>query len=133
MKTNLTDRSIKAAKPAATAYDMADAQVPGMILRVLPSGVKSFALIARYPGSSNPTRGSLGIYGAILLQDARNKARGWLDLLQRGIDPADEVKREREQNARRRRDTVASIADDYIEQYVVGPDPAKPRLRSAAR
>src|SRR5262245_59654824 len=95
MKTVLTDRGVKATKPRAKAYDIADAVVPGLGLRILPSGARSFVLIARYPGSKNPTRRSLGAYGALSLEDARGKARQWLDLLTRGIDPAAEVERAR--------------------------------------
>jgi integrase len=130
MKTVLTDRGIKALKPRARAYDLADAVVPGLGVRVLPSGVKSFVLVARYPGSKNPTRRSLGGYGALKLEDARTKARQWLDLLARGIDPAAEVERTRIEADRRRRDTVAAIIESYIKQEVIGPDPVKPRHRN---
>src|SRR5436190_7878072 len=88
MRTALTDRAIKAAKPKARAYDMHDAVVPGLAVRVLPSGVKSFVLVARFPGSRNPTRRTLGAYGALSLEKARGKARQWLELIARSIDPA---------------------------------------------
>ena len=64
----LTDRAVKATRPTAKAYDMHDAVVPGLALRVLPSGVKSFVLVARFAGSSNPTRRSLGQYGELTLE-----------------------------------------------------------------
>ena len=37
MKTTLTDRAVKTAKP-----DISDAVVPGLLLRVRPSGAKSY-------------------------------------------------------------------------------------------
>jgi hypothetical protein len=37
MKTTLTDRAVKAAKA-----DISDAVVPGLLLRVRPSGAKSY-------------------------------------------------------------------------------------------
>ena len=40
MKTTLTDRAVKAAKA-----DISDAIVPGLLLRVRPSGAKSYALV----------------------------------------------------------------------------------------
>ena len=95
MKTTLTDRAIKAAKPQARAYDMHDAVVPGLLLEVRPSGVKRLALLKRFPGSRNPTRRLIGQYGAITLEQARATARRWLELLQAGIDPATEVERAR--------------------------------------
>jgi Arm DNA-binding domain len=74
-KRALTDRAIKSlankpAKPGKT-YDVPDAIVPGLAIRVMPSGMRSFVLVTRFPGRKNPTRRSLGRYGAITLDTAR--------------------------------------------------------------
>jgi integrase len=130
MRTTLTDRSIKALKPGAKMSEVSDAVVPGLILRVMPSGVKSFNLIARYPGSLNPTRRSLGIYGATTLEAARKKARAWLELIARSIDPAKEAERERREQERKQRTTFAAMVEDYIASAVIGPNPDKPRQRN---
>jgi len=130
MKTALTDRAIKAARPAAKAYDMHDAVVPGLALNVLPSGVKRFVLIKRFPGGKHPTRRALGAYGELTLEAARIKARHWLELIARGIDPADEVERlKREQDARRAT-TLAAVIEDYIRIEVQGHG-KHPRQRTA--
>jgi integrase len=115
MKTALTDRAVKAAK-----QDIADALVPGLILRVRPSGAKSYALVARFPGSANPTRRTIAAVGAISLADARERARQWHELLQRGIDPAAELEREKGEAARKRNDTIAALAETYLASQVVG-------------
>ena len=120
MKTALTDRAIKAMKPAAKAYDVPDAVVPGLRW-VPPSGVKSFVLIARFPGSRNPTRRSLGQYGELTLEAARAKARQWLELLARSIDPAEEVERQQHEQERKRAATFATIAEDFVKREVYGP------------
>jgi integrase len=132
MKKTLTDRGIKALKPTAKMSEVSDAIVPGLILRVMPSGAKSFNLIARYPGSTNPTRRSLGAYGVLTLDEARKKARAWLELLGRGVDPAKQVEDERAEADRRRKDTFAAVADEFIRTQVIGPNPAKPIHRCAA-
>ena len=76
--TNLTDRAIKSFKPATAAYDKKDKQVPGLRVRVLPSGQKTFVLLARYPGPNpHPTRRALGSYGELTLEEARAKANAW--------------------------------------------------------
>jgi integrase len=129
MKTILTDRGIKALRPRPQAYDMHDAVVPGLGLRVLPSGVRSFVLVTRFPGSRNPTRRSLGAYGALSLEAARKKARAWLELIARGIDPAAELERERREQERKRRTTFGAVVEDYIRSEVYGPDPDRPRHR----
>jgi len=119
---------------ATKAYDMHDAVVPGLAVRVLPSNVKSFVLITRFPGSKHPTRRALGGYGEITLEAARAKARKWLEMVARGIDPADEVARERRERERKRAATFGAVVEDYIRVEVYGPGGEKrPRHRSAAK
>jgi integrase len=131
-KTALTDRAIKAARPAAKSYDMHDAVVPGMAFSVLPSGFKRFVLIARFPGSSNPTRRALGQYGELTLEAARTKARQWLELIARSIDPAEEVERQQREQERKRATTFAAVVEDYIRIEVYGPGGEKrPKHRAA--
>src|SRR5260370_30253728 len=87
---NLTDRFIQSCKPAPAGkrLDFADAVVPGLALRVTDRGHKTFVLRCRYPlNPENPTRRALGDYGALTLDEARQKARHWLELICKGIDP----------------------------------------------
>jgi integrase len=130
MKTVLTDRAIKAAKPKARAYDMHDDAVPGLLMEVRSSGLKRLALLKRFPGSRNPTRRLIGSYGAITLEQARTTARRWLELVRAGIDPATEVERVRQAEARKRRHTFAHVVERYIDIEVVGPNSERPRHRS---
>jgi hypothetical protein len=115
-KKNLTDRTIKTLKPAKPEkhYDLMDSVVPGFGVRVSETGRRTFILIARYPGSDNPTRRALGEYGAITLEKAREKARHWLELLRKGIDPRDQEERERAAEQQKRKNTFAAIAEDFI-------------------
>ena len=66
-RKTLTDRTLKSLKPAARGkhYDLWDAVVPGLGVRVSDTGTKTFVLMKRYGDSKNPTRGRLGMYGAI--------------------------------------------------------------------
>jgi hypothetical protein len=50
-KKNLTDRTLKALKPAPTGtrYERWDAHTPGLGVRVTENGTKTFVLVARYP------------------------------------------------------------------------------------
>ena len=133
MKTALTDRAIKAMRASAKAYDVHDAIAPGLSLNVLPSGLKRFVLLTRFPGARHPTRRALGAYGVLTLEAARNKARQWLELIARGIDPAREAERERREQERRQRVTFAAVAGDYLAQEVYGHDPQRPLKRSAIK
>ena len=55
-KHRLTDRKLQALRRGGTRYDVMDTDVPGFGVRVSEIGQRTFILIARYPGSSNPTR-----------------------------------------------------------------------------
>jgi len=92
MRKNITDRTLKALKPGD---EIMDSVVPSFGVRV--SGTKkSFVVVKRFPGSSNPTRRTLGAYGEITLEQARNKARSWLETIGRGSDPSKEEERQRQ-------------------------------------
>src|SRR5262245_57811088 len=109
-KRVLKDRTIKALKaaPPGERYEVSDAVVPGLVVRVTDKGTKTFALVARYPGSPNPTRRALGGYGELELAEAREKARRWLALIEKGIDPQIEVERKRLAEMRKQADTFAA-------------------------
>jgi integrase len=120
-KRNLTDRTLKALKPAAAGklYDVMDSVVPGFGVRVSDSGRRTFVLVARYPGSPNPTRRTIGAYGAVTLADARQTAQDWLKLIKAGKDPAREIERQQE-------NSFAAVAEKFI-AYI-----HRQKLRTAA-
>jgi integrase len=122
MTKTLTDRALRALekKPAAPGktYDVADGVVPGLQVRVMPSGARTFVLTTRYPGSNNPTRRSLGSYGELTLEQAREKARDWHALIKRGVDPAHEEERQRQAALRTQKNTFAAVAEEYIKRHV---------------
>jgi integrase len=115
-RRTLTDRYLKSLKQAApgTRSEYWDAIVPGFGVRVTDKGCKSFVLLARYPKSPNPTRRALGEYGSITLEDVRKKARGWIELIQKGIDPAAEEERQRQAGQRKQGRTFAAAAEEFI-------------------
>jgi Arm DNA-binding domain len=87
--------------------------------------------MARYPGGRNPTRRALGVYGELSLEQAREKARDWLELIRKGIDPAIAEEEARQAELRQRANTFAAVVEDYLRFEVIGHDPAKPRQRRA--
>jgi integrase len=115
-KRTLNDWIIKALKPAPAGQrrEVWDALVPGLGVRTTETGAKSFVLATRYPGSPNPARRTLGAYGELTLEQARNKARHWLDLVHHGVDPQTEVERQRLAEQRKRANTFAAVAGDFI-------------------
>jgi integrase len=93
--------------------------VPGLALRISSYGHRSFVLIARYPGNPhrNPTRRKLGQCGKLTLEGARDKARQWLALIEKGIDPAVEAEKERDANQRAQAMSFAHVAEQFLTRH----------------
>jgi integrase len=117
-KRTLNDRIIKALKPAKPGkrVEIFDGIVPGLSVRVTETGHKSFMLVTRYPGSISPARRALGSYGEITLEQARVKARHWLELVSRGTDPQIEIERQRLAEQRKQAGTFANLAEAFIRE-----------------
>src|SRR5262245_13498607 len=115
-RKRLTDKGLKALKKAeaGTTRDVVDALVPGLIVRVSPKGRKTFALYTRFPGNSNPTRRALGKYGAMTLDQARDKARHWLGLIEKGSDPSSEARALKIEQERKRVNSFRKVCDDFF-------------------
>jgi hypothetical protein len=130
-RVTLNDRILRALKPARDGkpYDVRDTVVPGLRVRIMGSGQRSFVLLARYPGSVHPTRRALGEYGAISLRDARHKAQEWLGFIRKGIDPHDQEERQRLAEHRKRENTFAAVLEDFINEKL----PSERRGREVAR
>ncbi len=115
-RKTLNERTIKALKPAPAGQrrDLWDTVVPGLGIRSTDKGNHTYVLLSRFPGSRNPTRRSIAEVGAIGLADARAKARHWLALIAKGIDPHIEVERQRLLEQRRNADTFAAVAETFF-------------------
>src|SRR5262249_50026366 len=111
----LTDLKIRSLKAAEKPFDVKDAQVPGLHVRVMPTGHRSFVLLGRFPGKPHPTRRALGGYGELTPEEeARDKAREWRKLISRGIDPQVQEERERQSLLRQQCITFSAVAEDFI-------------------
>lgn len=123
-RINLTEARIK----ALTGGDLRDAMVPGLIVRAgAGARRKVYALHTRFPGARNPTRRLIAEVGAVTLDDARDTARDWLELIRQGVDPAreaqrraDTVRRAVELQRAQQQSLFAAVADDYLKRKVAG-------------
>src|SRR5262245_61906567 len=129
----LSDTTLKALKPAPAGkrYERRDSIVPGLLVRVTEKGKRTFMLQTRFPGSADPTRRAIGEYGAITLEDTRTKARKWIELVGQGIDPAIAEQDAKQAELPKQETNLAAVAEEYLAQRVIGPDPEKPRQRQA--
>lgn len=128
LRKKLTDTLIAGLKPAQAGerIEVRDELVSGLAVRISEKGKKTFVLVARFPGSANPTRRAIGEYPVISLATARDEARRWQLLIRRGIDPKDELERERADNARKRVNTFSTVVEDYLKDI-----PSRQRNRHA--
>jgi integrase len=68
----LTDKAVRNAKPKTRRYEISDAVVRGLRLRVEPSGTKSWSVVRRQ--RARLTRDTIGRYPELRLAEAREKA-----------------------------------------------------------
>jgi len=134
-KRTLNDRFLKSLKPApkGETYDVMDVPVPGYGVRVSETGRKTLILVARYPGSKNPTRRKLGLYGVLTASGGRDMARDWLELIRKGKDPQIEEEHQRIEAERNRANSFSAAVEQYIRHKVTGADPAHPLQRRGQR
>jgi integrase len=95
VKKHLTDRTLLALKPAEDGYPVWDDDEarPGFGIWVSPKGLRTFILAARYPGNKSSAKRKLGRYPRLSLSDARKTADNWLELIAKGIDPEQDLRR----------------------------------------
>jgi len=119
-KVKLSDRRLKSLKPAKSGgrYELMDTDVSGFGARITDKGKVTFILLARYPGSTNPTRRALGEYPTDSLSDAREKARQWRKWIDKGKDPKDEEERQRLAEMRKNADTFDVAVEAYIKRVL---------------
>ncbi len=79
----LTGRTVQGAKPLDKPYEIRDTDLKGLLLRVQPSGIKSF--VVEFSRGKRRTIGSASI---VTLEQARVTARQWLADRDKGKLPA---------------------------------------------
>jgi integrase len=109
-------RTAKSIKPTSARAEYFDAEVPGLALRVSPTGAKSWTVFYRHRGRLR--RLTIGRADVVSLANARARARDELHAASKGQDPATDKR------ASRKVDTFEQLADLYLEKW------AKPRKRS---
>jgi integrase len=84
MRHKFTVRKVESATPAERPYELHDSEVKGLVLRVQPSGIKSF--IVQFGRSKRVTLKPR--YPALTLEAARTQARDILSQAQHGVPDA---------------------------------------------
>ncbi len=119
-RINLTNKRIDNEKPPTPGKrkTLWDAQVPSLGLRVTDSGSKTFVVMRRISGSKTPRRWKVGSYPGITLAKARDTAREWVGLIDAGVDPYAHRDRQRDEEERRRADSVRALFEAFERDHL---------------
>ena len=107
-KRRLTELLVKRQRPAAAPYLIWDTKQAGLVLRVQPTGHRSWYCVYRH--HARPRWHRLGNADAIGLADARTLAAEAMLAVAKGKDPAAEKRAERGTG------TFAELATRYVEE-----------------
>ena len=112
MKAKLTERRVNLLKPTGRRYDVRDDAVPGLLVRVGPTGHKTYYL-DYYDADGKRSKYRIGPADAVSLSDARKEARKRsADVA--GGDNLNEVKRERRRQAEVKQQQVLGVFIDEV-------------------
>ncbi len=108
-RRKLTEFYVKRARPERTAFNAWDAKQPGLVLRVQPSGHRSWRVFYRHHGQ--PRWYHVGNAASIAISDARRIAARIALAVAEGKDP------EAERRAERSSGTFADLAANYVDRH----------------
>ena len=89
MQAKITQQSVKRYKPRERPYEVVDTELPGFILRVQPSGLKTYYASYRLLNGKR-NRVKLGSAKHVTPAQARDLAKQKLAIAAKGDDPADD-------------------------------------------
>lgn len=111
----LNDSQIRALKPRATRYCLADGN--GLILEVMPTGRKVWRFRYSLHGNRQPLV-TIGAYGKISLKAARIKAQDYATIVASGVSPVSTARQDR--GTEKRIDTLKDCAELYLAAEIDG-------------
>ncbi len=112
-KIKLTKTAVDAANPKNCDYELRDAIIPGFLVKVTPTGRKTF-MVAYVANNGQRRKPAIGRYGEITVEQARGIAQDWLAEVRRGGDPS------AERTAVRQAPTVKELFERFITDYSEG-------------
>ncbi len=117
MRKNLTQSATEQRAPATGTKEIWDRLLPGFGLRIGRKR-RTYFVMGRVEkrGKIKQIRRTVGTTEQLSLADAREKARGMIADLQRGIDPKDAEKAAQREAALARRNTFAAVAEDFMNE-----------------
>lgn len=113
----LTENTIRALQPKASRYDVRDSEHKGLVLRIAPTGRKSWSLSYRN-AQGKQQRFTLGAWPTVKLDKARNLATQKLGAVAGGTDIAAERREVRQrEEAPTLKEFVEGAYGDYVKAH----------------
>jgi integrase len=109
-RRNLTERLVASLKPGERDQFVWDAKLPGFGVRARP-GKAPYFLVQYRTTARQQRRRKLGVVTALKVEEARRRAKAWLEAVGKDRDPAGE------RDAVIKGKTVAELADRYHREY----------------
>lgn len=127
----LTDTKLRALKPRANVYRVADAN--GLAIEVRPSGARLWRYRFRHAGKASML--ALGEYPGVALAEARRRRDEARVTLQAGVSPVTASRAQRAAQFERAGNTFAAVAAELLAQRAksIGPGSAKRERRLAEK
>lgn len=113
-KIALSDAGIRDIDTPEKRIEIYDTVQSGMILRVTPTGYKSFAFRYWYDGKTKQR--TIGKVGDVSLAEARKKVKQWKRMLSDGLDPIHEKKKNKEENTLTLSEYIDYFKSDYFQR-----------------
>jgi integrase len=119
MKQTLTDRLLRSLqRPKDKPVAITDCEVRTLRVRASRTGVVSFSVLKRPPGSRQLAHYPVGTYPLVSLVEARRRAREILREIEDGVDPRARKAEEARRAAAEKACTFAAVAEEFIAKYV---------------
>lgn len=107
----LSKRTIDAAQPQLTEYEIRDVSLAGFLCRVTPNGRKTFMFQYRTTDGRR-RKPAIGTYGEVTVDQARAIAQKWMAEVRAGGDPLFDKQQRREVL------TLKQLFNDFMERHV---------------
>jgi hypothetical protein len=119
-RIKLTKRVVDALMPPVRGETIVwDAELKGFGLRISSTGRRTY-FIHKRTKAGRQVKAKLGTHGDLTSDEARGAAIRELGKIAGGIDPADERRRAREAEEKRRRTlTIAQLCEKYLTEYAL--------------
>ncbi|MCG8007984.1 MAG: site-specific integrase [Candidatus Thiodiazotropha lotti] len=116
MRIRFNKSNIKNLEPKSTRYEVADLEIPALRLRVTPGNIKTFVLLYRN-AQNRQKRYTIGKFGDVTPESARNTAETLMAKIILGGDPAAEKQEEKQKGEKLKHSTLKGFLENKFRPW----------------